>query len=64
MVDRSTDEASSSSTILRFSRTRSESVWTTMPSSASREHAGTSVRAPSSSTMQTRHALAGVSVSP
>ena len=30
-------------------RTRAESVWIFMPSSARREHAGTSVRAPSSS---------------
>ena len=63
-VDRSTEEARNSSTILRLSRTRSESVWTTIPSSALREHAGTSVRAFSSSTMHTRQAFAGVSVSP
>ena len=36
----------------------------TIPSSALREQAGTSVRAFSSSTMHTRHAFTGVSVSP
>ncbi len=35
-----------------------------MPGSALREHDGTSVREPSTSTMQTRHAFAGSSVSP
>ncbi len=59
-----TDEPSSSSTSRRLVRTRSESVRTTMPSSALREQAGTSVRAPSSSTTQTRQTLTGVSVSP
>ena len=48
----------------RLVRTRSESVWTTIPSSTLREHAGTSVREPSSSTTQTRHTFTGVSVSP
>ena len=41
-------------------RTRGESVCTTMPGSALREHDGTSVRAPSSSTTHTRQALTGV----
>ena len=63
-VERSTDEPSSSSTSRRDVRTRSESVCTTIPSSALREHDGTSVRAPSSSTTQTRHTFTGVSVSP
>ena len=60
VVDRSTEEARNSITILRLWRTRSESVRTTMPGSTLREQAGTSVRAPSTSTTQTRHALAGV----
>ena len=64
MIERSTDEARNSITILRLSRTRAESVRTTMSGSTLREHAGTSVRAPSSSTTQIRHAFAGVSVSP
>ena len=51
-------------TILRLWRTRSESVLTTMPSSTLREHAGTSTRAPSISTTQTRQALTGCRVSP
>ena len=62
--ERSTDEPSSSSTSRRDVRTRSESVCTTIPASAFREHAGTSVRAPSSSTTHTRHTFTGVSVSP
>jgi len=45
-------------------RTRSESVSTTIPSSTFREQAGTSVRAFSSSTTQTRQTFTGVSVSP
>ena len=57
-------EPSSSMTRRRLVRTRSESVCTTIPSSALREHAGTSVRAFSSSTTQTRQTLTGVSVSP
>jgi hypothetical protein len=60
VADRSTDEPSSSSTSLRAVRTRGESVWITMPASALREHAGMSVRAPSSSTTQIRHTLTGV----
>ena len=63
-VERSVDEPSSSITMRLLVRTRSESVCTTMPSSALRAHAGTSVRAPSSSTTQTRQAFTGVSVSP
>ena len=50
----------SSGTTLRDSRTRSESVRTFMPSSAFREHAGASTRAPSSSTTHTRHTFSGV----
>jgi hypothetical protein len=64
VIDRSTEEARNSITILRLWRTRSESVWITMSGSTLREHAGTSVRAPSSSTTQIRQALAGISVSP
>jgi hypothetical protein len=45
-------------------RTRSESVCTTIPSSTLREQAGTSARAFSTSTTQTRQTLTGVSVSP
>ena len=44
-------------------RTRGESVWTTMPASTLREHDGTSTRAPSTSTTQTRQTFTGVSVS-
>ena len=51
-------------TTFRDSRTRSESVCTFIPASALREQAGTSTREPSSSTTQTRHTLAGWSVSP
>ena len=51
-------------TILRLWRTRSESVLTTISSSALREHAGARTRPPSISTTQTRQALAGCSVSP
>ncbi len=60
--DRSTDDASSSNTSLRLILTRSESVFTTMPGSTLRAHAGTSTRDPSTSTTQTRQALTGVSV--
>ncbi len=59
-METSTDEASNSSTSRRLRRTRSESVFTTMPGSALREQAGTSVRAPSSSTTQMRQTLTGV----
>ena len=45
-------------------RTRSESVSTTMPSSTLREQAGTSARAFSTSTTQTRQTFTGVKVSP
>ena len=55
-----TDDASSSNTTLRERRTRSLSVRTTIPASALREHEGTNVRAPSSSTTHTRHTLTGV----
>ena len=57
---RSAEEARNSSTILRLVRTRSEAVCTTMPGSALREQAGTSVREPSTSTTQTRHTFTGV----
>ncbi len=63
-VERSQAEPSSSITSLRLVRTRSESVFTTIPSSTLREHAGTSTRAFSTSTTQTRQTLTGVSVSP
>ena len=58
--DTSADEARNSSTILRDVCTRSESVCTFMPGSALREHAGTRVRDPSTSTTQTRQTLTGV----
>jgi hypothetical protein len=61
-VDKSTDEASSSSTSLRERSTRGERVRTRMPGSTAREQAGARTRAPSTSTTQTRHALTGVSV--
>ena len=51
---------SSSSTIRRLCRTRSESVWTTIPSSTLRAQDGTSTREPSTSTTHTRQALIGV----
>ncbi len=56
----STDEPSSSTTSLRLKRTRGLSVRTFMPGSATREQAGTSTRAPSTSTTQMRHAFTGV----
>src|SRR2546422_517216 len=59
----STDDARSSSTRRRLCFTRSEFVWTFMPASTLREHAGTRTRAPSSSTTQTRHTLTGVRLS-
>jgi len=62
-VETSTDEESSSSTSRRLRRTRSESVSTTIPGSALREHDGTRVRAPSSSTTQTRQTFTGVRLS-
>ena len=58
--DMSTEDARNSSTMRRLVRTRSESVCTTMPGSALREHAGTSVRDFSTSTTHTRHTLTGV----
>src|SRR5262245_3200111 len=48
----------------RESRTRSESVVTTIPSSTFREHAGGRTREPSTSTTQIRQTFAGRSVSP
>ena len=63
MVERSTDEARNSSTIFRLWRTRSESVFTTMPGSTLREQLGTSTREPSTSTTQTRQTFTGWSVS-
>src|SRR5713226_8824687 len=59
----STEDASSSRTSRRLCRTRSESVWTFMPASTLREHAGTSTRDPSSSTTHTRQTFTGVRVS-
>ena len=58
--DRSTDEPRNSRTILRDSRTRSESVWTSIPASTLREQAGTRTREPVTSTTQTRQTLTGV----
>ena len=62
-VDRSTDEARSSSTSLRASITRGDRVRTTMPGSTAREQLGTSTRAPSTSTTHRRQTLTGFSVS-
>ena len=59
----STLEARNSITSFREWRTRSVSVCTFIPSSTGREHAGTSTRAPSTSTMQTRQAFTGVRLS-
>src|SRR5713226_10697579 len=59
----STEDASSSRTSRRLCRTRSESVWTFMPASTLREHAGTNTRDPSSSTTHTRQTFTGVRVS-
>ena len=64
VIERSTDEARNSITILRLTPDAGESVLITMSGSTLREHAGTSVRAPSSSTTQIRQAFAGVRVSP
>src|SRR5438552_3066709 len=61
--DMSTDDASSSRTRRRLCRTRSESVWTFIPASTLREHAGTRTRDPSTSTTQTLHTLTGVRLS-
>ena len=63
VVDRSTEEPSSSSTSLRLRSTRSLRVFTTIPGSTTREQDGTSTRAPSSSTTQMRQTLTGCSVS-
>src|SRR5215475_12368670 len=62
-VETSTDEARSSSTIRRLSRTRSESVLMDIPGSTLREHAGTNTRDPSNSTTQTRQTFTGVRLS-
>src|SRR5882724_12651270 len=59
-VERSTEEPRSSRTRRRERRTRSESVFTTIPGSALREQAGTRVREPSTSTTQMRQTLTGV----
>ena len=61
--DRSTAEPSSSSTIFRLWRTRSEPVWTSIPASTRREQAGTSTRLPATSTTQTRQTFTGVRLS-
>ena len=58
--DTSTDEPRNSRTTLRDVRTRSESVWTSIPASAAREQAGTSTREPVTSTTHTRQTLTGV----
>jgi hypothetical protein len=62
-VDRSTDEASSSSTSFRASMTRGDCVRTIIPASTAREQLGASTRAPSTSTTQRRQTLTGFSVS-
>src|SRR5579871_443524 len=62
-VETSTEEASNSSTSLRLTRTRSESVFIDMPSSTLREQAGTNVREPSNSTTHTRQTFTGVRLS-
>src|SRR5215468_959400 len=62
-VEISTEEARNSRTIRRLSRTRSESVLMDIPASTLREHAGASMRAPSSSTTQTRQTFTGVRLS-
>src|SRR5579859_5898046 len=62
-VETSTAEARNSSTRRRLRRTRSESVLIDMPGSTLREQAGTRVRAPSSSTTQTRQTFTGVRLS-
>ena len=48
---------------MRDVRTRSESVWTSIPASTGREQAGTSTREPVTSTTQTRQTLTGVRLS-
>ncbi len=63
-VERSTDDASSSSTIFRACvDTLGDRVCTTMPLSTTREQLGTSTRAPSTSTTHTRQTFTGRSVS-
>src|SRR3989441_8597903 len=59
----STDDARGRGTGRRVGFPRSEFVWTFLPASTLREHAGTRTRAPSSSTTQTRHTLTGVRLS-
>ena len=59
----STLDARNSITSLREWATRSVSVLTFIPSSTGREHAGTNVRAPSTSTTHTRQAFTGVRLS-
>ena len=63
VVERSTDDASISSTSLRLTSTRSLRVFTTIPGSTCREHDGASTRAPSTSTTQMRQTFTGCSVS-
>jgi hypothetical protein len=55
-----TVEARNSSTILRLCLTRSVSVDTAMSGSTVREHDGTRVLLPSTSTTQTRQTFTGV----
>ena len=58
--DTSAEEARNSRTIFREVFTRSESVCTFIPGSALREHDGTRVREPSTSTTHTRQTFTGV----
>ena len=58
--DTSTDEPRNSSTTLREVRTRSVSVWTSIPGSTGREQAGARTRDPVTSTTHTRQTLTGV----
>ena len=50
---------SNSTRVARAFRTRSELVWTTMPSSAGLMHAACNTRAPATSTVQTRQTPTG-----
>ena len=57
--ERSTDEPRNSRTSFRECRTRSDSVWISIPGSTLREQAGTRTRDPVTSTTQTRQTLTG-----
>jgi hypothetical protein len=61
--DTSTDEPRNSRTTLRDVRTRSLSVWTSMPGSTRREQAGARTRDPATSTTHTRQTFTGVRLS-